>query len=139
MYPSTGCTNKSPNPFGFTFAGVRIDSFRFWPVRAISLSKLVPPTAPRPADRDIWHVQRLRINVSVHGLHEQEPEPVRVHVRRCEDRFVQVLARAGDIVVKARPPHCPPPRRSRHLARTTAAHKCIRPRVARTRARTRSG
>src|SRR5277367_3930847 len=37
MEPSTFCANSLPNVAAFTFAGVRIVSSRFWPVRATSL------------------------------------------------------------------------------------------------------
>src|SRR5579863_5028378 len=50
MYPSTGTENSFPNAEVFTLAVVSCVSFRFWPVRALSLCCVRTPAKPEFAE-----------------------------------------------------------------------------------------
>src|SRR6266446_2770875 len=52
-----------------------------------------------PRDQEVRHVKRLTVNGAIHGYGKELAELNRIHIARCQDRFLQVLAGPEIIVV----------------------------------------
>jgi hypothetical protein len=51
------------------------------------------------ADADVRYHQRLRVNLVVYRNFEQQSELVRVHIRRRQRGFTQVLSSSTEVIV----------------------------------------